>query len=1272
MPYYHPPLILDDEAIRSDRSLGWYNHDTAGDFRFPFGNNVGRRVNEVPEWYLVWVQRHLRYRTGATEIYDAVKSYVDGMQDCADEWFAEFIIPCGAQHRGKTLRRCGDRKWLSWVIQRSWLRQNCPLFVEAVGIWLKSKTGFKAAANRSTFLPPSQYRIDLRDSMPDDEVVSSDGEEEDEDISEDNVTITREHAFEGDLEEEDEAPDQDASVSDAEDHRSSQAASSYDRQSSTEGFIVDDSVLEASTDDEAFAELERADPSLKNHRKRPRSSRGAPSENDVQKRGRLSLSQRSRRVLPPSSPSGSSPGPDSPSPDSPSPDPSGSPNPQRIPTPDDTPPPSQRTRARTQAVQEPESARPRTRAQTAVDSPTTTPAWTSSASQKPLRTYASLRKRRMQAARIAQLVDSPSDTSNSDEDLPAAQGRTSASNDDDAPPVKGKKHLVLSHVEISVPPSQRRSTKGFTSPDEKPPLDNDSSDDDHASVPAHTHQAVKQQHRPRLVLDYVEISTPPRNRTTIKTDPSDSDSRPAASSSAHAGRPSRRAMGAGSDPASSRPPTKTRQKEDAERVPLDMVEVKVLRSSARLTHSTAIVSTSLTRSTPPGSGAQASPERRQASPDTEPRPSPDARSRASPSPQPSISSQSLPGPRRSSRLIVPSSNKRRPASPAGEPRESKRVRTTENQASSSKDDGVERRANTVRTTSAGAPTRSAGVHTGAKGSSGATSEPSGPTASGSIVASSTRTKVALLSKLAPGPSSMAASSPKLEYRSSSQTTTTADRTTTVETITLTITRISSRKTISSGNDEANISEASASNGPPAKTAVQSSEAGTSSLKKDNSSSKAAGSSSKANGLPSKARRGGPSDALSEQPAPAVSSSSTPSTSSTTVIASSTTITPRSGTVAPSSGLRTEITSAIAPSSSRATILRPSALSSRPSTSTAVPSVRPSASVRFSTSAAGPSTASRDPSALPLAPKRRNKRSILAAVMRGEVEQRPRSLTPEGEWEWYQDDNDRLVKRPVTKKQEEDEDKPDVHLEKQKKDEGKREDEDTGKRRRGTGKRGEDLEKPEEEDADTRALSPLMIDVISSDEEQEVADQPVAGQDIVAGGNTAEVDVANQEVPETDEEAVRRERKKERKRLRREQKEQDAREEQERAEQERSATLVKKEKKRVKREKKERDERAREADQEQPSQGEPAPVEIQKASGKSGGSKSAKGKGQVKVKVKGEQHAPLRHWNSRLAARMRGEIPPEERPAAYDEREWEGKKWILVQGDDDRLYRKVVE
>ena len=59
-----------------------------------------------------------------TRTLGAIEAFVEGLEGCLDGWFADFIVPCGVHHRGKTIRRCSDRAWLSWVVGRDRVRRS--------------------------------------------------------------------------------------------------------------------------------------------------------------------------------------------------------------------------------------------------------------------------------------------------------------------------------------------------------------------------------------------------------------------------------------------------------------------------------------------------------------------------------------------------------------------------------------------------------------------------------------------------------------------------------------------------------------------------------------------------------------------------------------------------------------------------------------------------------------------------------------------------------------------------------------------------------------------------------------------------------------------------------------------------------------------------------------------------------------------------------------------------------------------------------------------
>ncbi|KAL1672561.1 hypothetical protein EV122DRAFT_224430 [Schizophyllum commune] len=293
MPDDFPPLLLDDDDVQNDPDLAWYSDKGSGGYHLPFGTHARRTVNEVPESYLVWAKTHLKGRYGVhrsvTRTLGAIEAFVEGLEGCLDEWFADFIVPCGVHHRGKTIRRCSDRAWLSWVVGRDRVRRSHPLFVKAVHIWLGSKTRLKAAVDPTTFLPPARYHADLREgqSMPREGDVTDDG------VESNRPTPT--HA------------DLDASITDPEDeedhpsqHFPSPAYRLHSRGSSSNydrvDFVVADDRVSVSTDDSAYGELERAESLLRSAQKqkqegsRKRDPGSSPSKRRARRRHRVESS----------------------------------------------------------------------------------------------------------------------------------------------------------------------------------------------------------------------------------------------------------------------------------------------------------------------------------------------------------------------------------------------------------------------------------------------------------------------------------------------------------------------------------------------------------------------------------------------------------------------------------------------------------------------------------------------------------------------------------------------------------------------------------------------------------------------------------------------------------------------------------------------------------------------------------------------------------------------------------------------------------------------
>ncbi|KAL1712323.1 hypothetical protein EV715DRAFT_278055 [Schizophyllum commune] len=299
MPDDFPPLLLDDDDVQNDPDLAWYSDKGSGGYHLPFGKHTGRTVNEVPESYLVWAKTHLKGRYGVhrsvSRTLRAIETFVEGLEGCLDEWFADFIVPCGVHHRGKTIRRCSDRAWLSWVVGRDRVRRSHPLFVKAVHIWLGSKTRLKAAVDPTTFLPPARYHADLREgqSMPHEGDVFDDGVESRRTAlnhAESDASIT-------DPEDEEDHPSQRTSSPAYRPH--SPAYRPHSRGSSSDlvvaddrvsvgssNFVVADDRVSVSTDDSAYGELERAESLLRSAQKRRISSNDRQDESPTKRRVR--------------------------------------------------------------------------------------------------------------------------------------------------------------------------------------------------------------------------------------------------------------------------------------------------------------------------------------------------------------------------------------------------------------------------------------------------------------------------------------------------------------------------------------------------------------------------------------------------------------------------------------------------------------------------------------------------------------------------------------------------------------------------------------------------------------------------------------------------------------------------------------------------------------------------------------------------------------------------------------------------------------------------
>ncbi|KAL1742679.1 hypothetical protein HDZ31DRAFT_65746 [Schizophyllum fasciatum] len=398
-----PPLILDAGLVRNDPELVWYSDEDGGGHRFPFGAHAQCRVNEVPEAYFMWAKTHWSTRYGVddavTQTLDAIDDYIENLVEHIAERFADFVVPCGVHHRGKTIRRCSDQKWLSWVTGRAPVQRLYPLFVKAVNRWMRSKARGKASVDPTTFLHPSHYQADLRESL------------QDEDDSDDGCMPGSDDASLESWEEPRESPHNlgsDDSVTEPEDEEASRAFASPSRSpSSSAHFVVDDDeVVRVSSEDEAYCELERAEELLNSFQKRHRSSQQKQGRRDRKTRGR-------RREKTPLHSNVST---------------------------EATPPPTHRTRAQTiKAAEERESPQPLTRAQ-AFSKQIPAP-------KKVFRTYG--RRGKSLSASLARLVDPPTPSADS-----AASKHSSAG--DNTPPFAYDRptqdRLVFSHVEISTPP----------------------------------------------------------------------------------------------------------------------------------------------------------------------------------------------------------------------------------------------------------------------------------------------------------------------------------------------------------------------------------------------------------------------------------------------------------------------------------------------------------------------------------------------------------------------------------------------------------------------------------------------------------------------------------------------------------------------------------------------------------------------------------------------------------------------------------------------------
>ncbi|KAJ3530039.1 hypothetical protein NMY22_g8744 [Coprinellus aureogranulatus] len=162
-PLVDPPLMGPDgpEDPKDDPKLNWYYGQDAGGFVLTFGKHKGKALKEVPYSYLKWCMANLER---ARSLRSAIQKYDGGLKKwIAEGNYGEVVVPVGRTYKGMPLKKCRDKEWMKWLVQKSLptFKERHELFFLAIDGWLKNPPHQLAKRDIGESLAKTKYYDDL-------------------------------------------------------------------------------------------------------------------------------------------------------------------------------------------------------------------------------------------------------------------------------------------------------------------------------------------------------------------------------------------------------------------------------------------------------------------------------------------------------------------------------------------------------------------------------------------------------------------------------------------------------------------------------------------------------------------------------------------------------------------------------------------------------------------------------------------------------------------------------------------------------------------------------------------------------------------------------------------------------------------------------------------------------------------------------------------------------------------------------------------------------
>ncbi|TEB33155.1 hypothetical protein FA13DRAFT_1790198 [Coprinellus micaceus] len=178
-PLPDPPLTGPDgpEESADDPELNWYYGQDAGGFEVTFGKHRGKDLNELPYSYLKWCSSNL---LDARALRSAIEKYSEGLKQwLSDGNYGELAVPIGRTYKGQALKKCRDKEWMQWLVDRAppALKERHELFFLAIAVWLANPPHQLAHRDIGESLSKSKYQDDLNLDLEEGEEFDDDANE---------------------------------------------------------------------------------------------------------------------------------------------------------------------------------------------------------------------------------------------------------------------------------------------------------------------------------------------------------------------------------------------------------------------------------------------------------------------------------------------------------------------------------------------------------------------------------------------------------------------------------------------------------------------------------------------------------------------------------------------------------------------------------------------------------------------------------------------------------------------------------------------------------------------------------------------------------------------------------------------------------------------------------------------------------------------------------------------------------------------------------------